>query len=265
MDEAYRNYHTHTARCRHAVDADEVYVLTAIACGYDTLGFSDHSPWPYSVSSDCRMSLDELEDYIRSVRGLQSRYRGRIRILTGLECEHYPKYYNWLRSVRDRFRLDYLILGNHYLREDEDNCYFAYARSGDQLKVYADMAVEGMRSGLFAYLAHPDVALASYPQFDGAAEQMSRIICQAAKEMDFPLEYNLQGRLYQDLNRYDGLTYPCGDFWRIAGAFGCKAIVGVDAHAAASLRRTDRIDEGRRILSAYGCRPVDSIRSASEN
>ena len=37
------NYHTHTARCGHAIGTDEEYVQAAIQAGLKTLGFSDHA------------------------------------------------------------------------------------------------------------------------------------------------------------------------------------------------------------------------------
>ena len=42
------NYHTHTARCMHAEGADRDYVESALAGGFTTLGFSDHTPWRYA-------------------------------------------------------------------------------------------------------------------------------------------------------------------------------------------------------------------------
>ena len=58
----YRNYHTHTVRCKHASDRDEDYVLHALERGYDTLGFSDHAPWPYAggTESVCRSVSQKL-------------------------------------------------------------------------------------------------------------------------------------------------------------------------------------------------------------
>ena len=39
------NFHTHTARCRHARGTDREYVESAIRAGISVLGFSDHSPY----------------------------------------------------------------------------------------------------------------------------------------------------------------------------------------------------------------------------
>ncbi len=60
------NYHTHTMRCHHAIGSDEDYVKSAIAAGFDELGFSDHSPWNYQTDfvSHMRMKLDKFQDIV---------------------------------------------------------------------------------------------------------------------------------------------------------------------------------------------------------
>ena len=51
------NYHTHTARCKHAWGEDKEYVEQAIQAGMEVLGFSDHCPWifPPDYVSHTRM------------------------------------------------------------------------------------------------------------------------------------------------------------------------------------------------------------------
>ena len=86
------NYHTHTMRCKHAMGKDEDYIRAAIAAGYDQIGFSDHTPWPYASGfvSGVRMDPSELEEYVRSLRALGEKYKDQIRVLVGLECEYFP-------------------------------------------------------------------------------------------------------------------------------------------------------------------------------
>ena len=70
------NYHTHTARCGHAVGTDRAYVETAIARGLRTLGFSDHVPMPFSDGHESRfrVPLRLLDDYVKSVLSLKQEY-----------------------------------------------------------------------------------------------------------------------------------------------------------------------------------------------
>ena len=78
------NYHTHTWRCNHATGREEDYVRNAVARGFETLGFSDHTPYvfPEGYESGFRMRLDQFQDYCNTVRLLQKKYADRIRILS---------------------------------------------------------------------------------------------------------------------------------------------------------------------------------------
>ena len=60
------NYHTHTPRCMHAVGSEREYLEHAIKGGIQTLGFSDHSPMPYTDGfvSGIRMTMQQMPEYI---------------------------------------------------------------------------------------------------------------------------------------------------------------------------------------------------------
>lgn len=93
--------------------------------------------------------------------------------------------------------------------------------------------VEALETGLYRYLAHPDLFLNRVTAFDADAEKACRDICAAAARLDIPLEYNMAGLTLQD--RPDGsLGYTRDEFWRIAAEYPVKAIVGCDAHAPRS-------------------------------
>lgn len=97
----------------HAVGNDEDYVRSAIKGGFQELGFSDHSPWKYHTDfvSDIRMLPEELPEYVESIRALKEKYRNRISIRIGLECEYFPEYTHWLKEIIREYRLDYILLG----------------------------------------------------------------------------------------------------------------------------------------------------------
>lgn len=220
------NLHTHTYRCRHAKGTDEEYVLAAIDAGYDKLGFADHTPFPYKddyINGD-KMLVEELPDYIDSVLSLKERYKGQIEILLGLECEAVPEFFSFLREMKRK--MDYLILGSH--GDKRIDPYSGVLKEPQQLWRYLDFTVEGMETGLFLYLAHPDVMLGRYPVFDDTAAEVSRKLCREAKRLNMPLEYNLYG-IYKGV-KPGCLGYPYDGFWRIAAEENCVAVVGVDAH-----------------------------------
>ena len=179
------NYHTHTFRCGHAGDyADEEYVIAAIENGFQIMGFTDHTPWPYDTGFQeprVRMHQDKLPEYIGSVRALQEKYKDQIHIYLGMECEYFPKYIPWLQEQKKK--MDYLILGNHYRLNNEDGgIYFGRSSKPQDVIDYVTFTVEGMKTGMFSYLAHPDIVFRSYPSFDETSREWSYILCQNAKE-----------------------------------------------------------------------------------
>ena len=117
-----KNYHSHTERCGHAWGTDDEFVLAAIDAGFQVLGFSEHTPWPFAdgyqeIDTRQRIRVEELEEYIAAVQALKEKYRDRIQIKVGLECESFPQYFDWLKTIRPK--LDYLILGVHCAYHDE--------------------------------------------------------------------------------------------------------------------------------------------------
>lgn len=256
------NYHSHTWRCKHAAGTEEEYVRKAIESGFTVLGFTDHTPWPYpqEFENTVRMSLSQLPDYIATVRALGDKYADHIHIPLGLECEAFPSYLGWLADVKAQY-LDYLILGNHYELTDENGgFYFGRCRTGAHVRRYVECTIAGMETGMFAYLAHPDLFCRTYPAFDGDCAAASRDLCAAAKALDMPLEYNLLGIQYHDRDHAaGGLGYPYEGFWEIAAETGCRVILGLDAHRTEQLGRLDLFDAARRYLSELGMEIVPSL------
>lgn len=182
------NYHTHTTRCQHATGSDEEFVLSAIKGGFQVLGFSDHTPWKYRTNyvSNIRMLPDELPGYVESLRALREKYRDQIDIKIGLECEYFPEYISWLKEQVKEYKLDYLIFGNHFYHTDEKFPYFGRnTNNHDMLDLYEESAIEGMESGLFCCLAHPDLFMLSYPEWDHHCTTISRHICRPLPDSTF--------------------------------------------------------------------------------
>lgn len=254
------NYHTHTTRCQHATGTDEEYVVSAINGNFQELGFSDHCPWEYRTDyvSDIRMTPEELPEYVESLRSLQEKYHDQIRIRIGLECEYFPEYIHWLKEIIKMHQLDYVIFGNHHYHTDEKFPYFGHhTTTRDMLDLYEESSIEGLESGLFAYMAHPDLFMRSYPAFDKHCAAISRHICRTAARLNIPLEYNIG---YVAYNETHGIsTYPCADFWRIATLEGCTAIIGLDAHNNTSLEDTFHYNRALQELKDLKIKTTDTL------
>lgn len=237
------NYHTHTCRCGHAVGSDRAYVETAIRRGLTVLGFSDHVPMPFpdGRESRFRVPLRLLEDYVQSVLDLRDEYKRDIDVRLGFEAEYYPDLFEAMLRLIEPYPVDYLLLGQHFNDSVEDAYNPARPRGPEALGTYVDRVVEGLGTGCFACVAHPDLF-----RFEGPEEvyvrEMTRL-CERAKALDVPLEINLLG-LRQ------GRCYPCDRFWPIVKELGCRVVLGSDAHDPGDVAEPEQL----RTALAYAAR-----------
>lgn len=224
------NYHTHTYRCKHASGEDREYIEAAIQGGYQVLGFSDHCPWIFpdsSFISTMRMAPNEVDGYFHSLEQLKKEYQNDIQLLIGFESEYIPELIEKQDEFLSDYPVDYMILGQHFLAPEYDSAYTAIPTQEESvLKKYVDQIIEGVASGRYLYVAHPDLI-----HFTGAIPIYEKHIirlCTCLKEAGIPLEINLLGAA-------DHRHYPSSRFFQIAKRIGCTCIIGVDAHAPSQL------------------------------
>ena len=254
------NYHTHTSRCFHARGTDEDYVLAAIKAGFDEIGFADHTPWKFDTDfvSNMRMHETQLKDYCDSIKSLREKYKDKISIKLGLECEYFSKYLPWLKEVIDEHEIDYIILGHHFAVDEHYGTYNGFLTTPDGIYNYRDDVVEAMETGLFSYVAHPDLFMRSYDKFDEACQKVSQDIINTAVRTGTPLEYNLLGIKHGITDGKPG--YPDPEFWKIASQLKPKTIVGIDAHDPSDYLEADHIKIGYDTLASLNLPPVDAIK-----
>ena len=218
------NYHSHTTRCKHARGSEREYIEAAIASGMQILGFADHAPCPFKDGyiSGIRMDMDEVTEYVTELRALQKEYEDRIQILIGFEAEYLPQYFDEQIALFDKVHIDYMIMGQHFLSSEQQGPYTGRSNTDEAFLIeYVDRVIAGMKTGRFAYLAHPD--LANYIGDKHIYEREMRRLCTNLKDLHIPLELNLLGLL-------EHKHYPREDFWAIAGEIGNEVIFGIDAH-----------------------------------
>ena len=247
------NYHTHTARCHHATGTDEEYVLCAMEGGLKTLGFSDHTPFvfPGDYVSRIRMLPEEAEEYARSILSLKEKYADRIQIRLGLEVEYFPALMDGLLQLIAPLDIEYMILAQHWCDTEAGNVHnFRPTDNPKQLERYCDQIIEGMQTGLFSYVAHPDII-----SYQGAEEDyifhMTRL-CQAAKTANIPVELNFQGIR-------ENRQYPNDQFWKIAGDVGVSVVLGCDAHTPADVVDHKSEERALAIASAFRLNLLDKV------
>lgn len=207
------------------------------------------------VTVNGHMYLDQLDDYLQSVHHLQEKYADKIRIKLGFECEYVPEYMDWLAKLAEEKEIDYLIFGNHWEKAEGGGAIYPNSKTPAEVAKYVDTAIAGMETGLFCYLAHPDIVLKTYGEFDSACQKEMERLCVAAKRLNMPIEYNLWGvHLYDAEKDTIGLGYPYPPFWEIAADVGCEAVVGSDAHRVWCLRKPDWVAQAYDVLGRLGIR-----------
>ena len=93
-------------------------------------------------------------------------------------------------------------------------------------------AVAAIDSGLFDFVAHPDVFGCCNLRWNADTAACARDICAAAAARGVPLELNSLGLRRGDIDTPEGrrARYPWLPFWEIAAAHGCHAVLSTDAH-----------------------------------
>lgn len=169
--------------------------------------------------------MAKAQDYMDSLRALREEYRDQITIHIGFEMEYYPLYFKEMIKIPQTLGAEFLLLSQHYVKNEYPNGSKYMGRptdSDEELILYADALIAGMKTGVFSYAAHPD--LIRYVGKNRALyEEQMRRICQTAKATDMPLELNLLGVR-------DKRHYPVRRFWEIAAEEDCETVLGCDAH-----------------------------------
>lgn len=239
------NYHAHTIRCQHASGTEREYIEAAIAMGIREFGFSDHVPCPFrdGYVSGIRMTMEQAPEYVRKIRSLAREYQSDIRIYAGFEAEYIPEFYEEQKKLFRTLDVDYVIMGQHFwCSEDKGPCTAAVTGDESRIRSYVNQVIEGMHTGTYRYLAHPDIM--NYRGMDSVYDWEMTRLCRAMKEMDIPIEINMLGLRE---NRH----YPDERFWKIAGETGNRVILGIDAHCVEQIYDRETYEKGIKLVEKY--------------
>lgn len=217
------NYHTHHYRCKHAVGEIKDYVAFAVKRGLSELGISCHLPYKDGRFPGDRMNYSDLSKYFEEIDQAGKTFK-ELNLLKSLECEYFEDSNDYYLELKGK--TDYLILGQHYIIRENGEAVDAFFISDKKtLYLYRDNVVKGIESGMFDFLAHPDVFMASYPEWDEHCEKITEDILASCRKYNMIIEYNSNGFRR---NR----KYPHDNFWRYVSDNyrEIKVLVNSDAH-----------------------------------
>lgn len=248
------NYHSHTWRCNHAEGTEREMVERAIANGIQILGFSDHGPqiFPGEYYSNFRMRPEQLEDYVNQLTALREEFKDQIQIHIGLEMEYYPNLFKAVLPLLQSSGVEYMLMGQHFLGDEINENYLSRPTEEEAtLQRYCHQVAEGMNTGLFTYVAHPDIL--NFVGDERIYRQHMRWLCKEANSCDLPLEVNLLGIRTKR-------NYPNKAFWQVAAEENCKVVIGRDAHKPSHFDRLDALEQGKELVKRYNLNLQETIQ-----
>ena len=142
-------------------------------------------------------------------------------------------------------------MGQHYAGKEPS---FRYSGKADddveRLKSYVDSVIEGAQTGLYSYIAHPDIINFTGDQALYLSE-MERLVVAIVKE-GLPLEMNILGLR-------EGRRYPREDFIALVAKHGGTMIVGCDAHRPEDVYDEETIKKAFGLFEKYGIERTEDL------
>ena len=172
------NYHTHSTWC-DGKDSPEDMVRAALEKGFSALGFTSHALLP--EADPWTLQPDTVAAYVADIRALAEKYKGRIRVLCGIEADFITGRVRSDRSVYAHLGLDYLIGSIHEVV------------APDGVRVPVDHKPELLRDGIA-------------DAFKGDAQAFVRAYFAAEREMATTCDFDIIG--HPDLIRkFNGVLH----------------------------------------------------------
>lgn len=262
------SFHTHTKLCNHAEGEPKDYVLAAqkflgtehTCAGF---GFSDHCPYPKDQNDtwpDVRMTPDQAFLYKKQVR--ESAKLVDFPVYLSFECEWDPYYNDWYKDfLKSEIGADYLVLGPHWVPDGTDRLYIPdVATDKKYLHKWTDNTLLAINSGLFAFLAHPDLCMARGILITDEIKSCFKAILEECERKQFPIEVNGNGLNAPKVTTPNGkkrIRYPFPDFWEMAQNYKVPVICNSDAHSLDLALKGAK--EAIEYANSYGFSPITTI------
>ena len=223
-------FHIHTHRCGHASDeSDEQYILNAICMDASDIYFTDHAPFPDNPFGN-RMDINQLDEYISSLCKLKHSYEADINVHIGLEIEFLPSYVTYYEKLHSIREIEILMIGQHFFEISPKRYSFSIKQTPlNHAEGICDATVEGISTGLFSYVAHPDRMFRYCQSWNSKMYDIAENVVTSAQKRNIILEKNLS-------SMENGMYWS--QFWECVPDV-VRTIYGIDAH---SVKDFDRIN-----------------------
>ena len=135
-----------------------------------------------------------------------------------------------------------------------------YLETKEEIYRYAETVCDAMQTGMFKIIAHPDIYMDGYQDFDYHAEQVAHQICRCAEKTNTILEFNGNGFRRSKHHTPQGYLqpYPRIEFFNIVEQYNVRTILSSDSHSPKHLY-DDTIKEAEAIYNSYKFKKVYSF------
>lgn len=227
-NEIKTNFHTHTLFCGHADGLPIDYLDKIDELHIKTLGFSEHAYVGVPSFKHTIKTPEDMNKYYDEV--IKLRNATDTEVLVGLEVDYFPRLNSYYKELKEKY--DYLSLSVHFVEYNGALTYGTRFNYLDEMRLYCSYMNEALKTGLFAFINHPDLFLNDFMnEYHDSIEikGFEEAIIKQAISFNKPLELNVaQFIRYRHLYEKDNIR---DDFWQMAGKMQAKVIVNFDAHS----------------------------------
>lgn len=250
-----RDGHIHSPFCPHGTkDAFELYVDKAIREGLKEITFTEHMPLPKGFINDealikeCAPVMEVMEDYFDEVEAVKEKYKGRIKINTGMEIDYLDDLDEETKKILDKLghKLQDGIISVHFVKiADEYRCIDMSAEEFGKLAEilgsveklydkYFETVLKEIKADLGQYkpkrIGHPMLIRKfnkAYPIEYKNIKLLEEIVSEL-KKGNYEVDYNTAGLRKEQCKE----VYVSGIFEELLDKYGIKKVYGSDAHCA---------------------------------
>ena len=239
------NFHTHTIYSDGKAEPEK-YIEAAIEAGLLSLGFSEHAPLPFENNFSVK-DAGRLDQYVREVRSLKTKYKEKLNIYVALEADYIPGVSLDFRLLKEQFELDYVIGSLHLVKRADDRLWFIDGPDREIWKSGLESLFNNdIRSAVTAYyhqvmemietqrpevIGHIDkILMHNYNEFFNEDEEWYRKLVfeclEVAKQCNSIIEINTRGLYKKRYHTY----FPGPGIMKVMHNMHIPATISSDAH-----------------------------------
>lgn len=242
------NYHTHTVFCDGKETPEEI-AMAAVEKGFDILGFSSHSMYPFA--SSWHILPKDFNAYVESVNSAKKKFSGKLKILLGFETDYIPLVSHPDFERYKKLDPDFLIGSVHYVFSEKGRLCVDYSASllkekidtlygGDSKKVvceYFHLEREMLSKCSFSIIGHADLvrknnsALKMFSENDSWYRKEIKATADAIKRSGVIAEVNT-GAIARG---YMEGVYPSDEFLALLREKNVPVTISSDSHSKENL------------------------------